>query len=166
MSERSIKLLALYEVLMEQVKLQYKKDNSLTVKSLFDSVTTSKDYLLLKEDSNLEELDLVEQFLNRDIASFVKEQNDASLVNSPTFIAVENTFWHWLGEITDKSQVEWHELQQDFKHHGYYRSGEIVNQGTMVCTQCGHEMSIEFPSVVPDCTECEGKDFTRESLEP
>lgn len=105
MSERSIKLLALYEVLMEQVKLQYKKDNSLTVKGLFDSVTTSKDYLLLKEDSNLEELDLVEQFLNRDIASFVKEQNDASLVNSPTFIAVENTFWHWLGR--SPIRVKW-----------------------------------------------------------
>ncbi|GGI72285.1 zinc ribbon-containing protein [Shewanella gelidii] len=166
MSERSSKLLALYDVLLDQVKLLYKNDKSLTQKDLFDSVTSGKDYLLVKADSQADELALVEQFLKRDIASFLQQQNEYVLSHSPMLMAVENTLWHWLGEITDKSQVEWHELAQDFKHHGYYESGEIVNQGTMVCTGCGHETNIEFPSVILDCTECEGKEFTREQLQP
>ncbi|MGL6012751.1 MAG: zinc ribbon-containing protein, partial [Shewanella oncorhynchi] len=113
-----------------------------------------------------DELALVEQFLKRDITSFLREQNADSLSHSPTVITLENTLWHWLSEITDRSQVEWHELTQDFKHQGYYKSGDIVNQGIMVCTNCGNEMSIEFPSPIPDCPECDHEEFTREPLTP
>ena len=166
MSERSSELLALYQALIKQVKDEYSKDNSLTVKNLYKSVTKGKEYLQIKAQSAETELALVEEFLKRDIASFLKEQNSESLSHSPTLIAVENTFWHWLSEITDRSQVQWHELSQDFKHHGYYQAGEIVSQGNMICTQCGHGMDIEFPGVIPDCPECEGEEFTREPLSP
>ena len=166
MSDRSSELLALYSQLIEQVKAEYSLDNSLTVKNLYKLVTKCKDYLTLESQSSKDELALVEEFLKRDIASFVKEQNTDNLSYSPTMIAMENTLWHWLSEITDRSQVQWHELTQDFKHHGYYQTGDIISQGNMVCTNCGHEMNIEFPGAIPDCPECDGEEFTREPLAP
>ncbi|QYJ79649.1 zinc ribbon-containing protein [Shewanella acanthi] len=166
MNDRSSALLALYQALIDQVKAQFAEDKSLTAKSLFKMVTQGKDYVSLKEQAGEDELALVEQFLKRDIASFLREQNADSLSYSPSVITFENTLWHWLSEITDRSQVEWHELTQDFKHHGYYQSGDIVNQGVMVCTNCGHELSIEFPSVIPDCPECDHDEYTREALTP
>ncbi|GIU43906.1 zinc ribbon-containing protein [Shewanella colwelliana] len=166
MSERSSALLSLYEALITQVKSDFSDDNSMTVKELYKVVTTSKQFLTLKDQAKEDELALVEQFLKRDIASYLQEKNATDLSHSPTMIAVENTLWHWLSEITDRSQVEWHEVSQDFKHHGYYQSGEIVGQGTMVCTNCGHEMRIEFPGVIPDCPECDSEQFTREALAP
>jgi predicted DNA-binding ribbon-helix-helix protein len=166
MSGRSSALLALYQALIEQVKSRFEDDNSLTIKSLYQLIIKSKEYLQLKSQADESELALVEEFLKRDIANFLKEQNADSLSHSPTMIAIENTFWHWLNEITDRSQVEWHELSQDFKHHGCYRSGEIISQGRMVCTQCQHEMQIEFPSMIPDCTKCNNSEFTREPLLP
>lgn len=166
MNDRSNVLLGLYQSLITEVKSQFLEDNTMTVKNLFNSVTQGKEFLRLKEQAGEDELALVEQFLKRDIASFLREQNANSLSYSPTVITLENTLWHWLSEITDRSQVEWHELTQDFKHHGYYQSGDIVNQGIMVCTNCGNEMSIEFPSTISDCPECDNGEFTREPLTP
>lgn len=166
MSGRSSALLALYQALIEQVKTQFESDNDLTIKSLYQLIVKSKEYLLLKSQADESELALVEEFLKRDIANFLKEQNAESLSHSPTMIAIENTFWHWLNEITDRSQVEWHELSQDFKHHGCYQTGEIISQGRMVCTECQHEMYIEFPSMISDCPECDNNQFTREPLLP
>ncbi|MFV7772613.1 MULTISPECIES: zinc ribbon-containing protein [Shewanella] len=166
MSKRSTELLSLYEALFDQVKSDFSEDNSMTAKELYKVVTASKEFLRLKKQAKEEELALVEEFLKRDIGSFLAEKNAKDLSHSPTVIAAENTLWHWLSEITDRSQVEWHEVTQDFKHHGYYQSGEIVGQGTMVCTDCGHEMRIEFPGVIPECPECDGSQFTREALAP
>ncbi|MCG9697413.1 zinc ribbon-containing protein [Shewanella sp. Isolate11] len=166
MSERSTELLSLYEALIAQVKLDFSEDNSKTVKELYKLVTASKEFLLIKKQAKEDELVLVEHFLKREIANYLQEQNAEELSHSPTVIAAENTLWHWLSEITDRSQIEWHEVTQDIKHQGYYKSGEIVGQGTLVCTGCGHEMRIEFPGVIPDCPECDCEQFTREALAP
>ncbi|QIR15469.1 zinc ribbon-containing protein [Shewanella aestuarii] len=166
MSGRSSALLGLYQSLFEQVKQQFEQDNSLTAKSLFASVTQGKNYLQLKSTADEQELALVEEFLKRDIANFLKDQTADDMSYSPTVIAFENTLWHWLSEITDKSQIEWHELQQDFKHHGCYKSGEIINQGMLTCDQCGYQMQIDFPGVIPDCPQCDSDTFSREPLSP
>ncbi|MPY22820.1 hypothetical protein FM037_06275 [Shewanella psychropiezotolerans] len=166
MSKRSTELLSVYEALLAQVKSDYSEDNSITIKELFHIVTNSKDFLSIKDRAKDNELALVEQFLKRDIANFLHEKNDLDLSHSPTMITVENTLWHWLSSITDRSQIEWHEVLQDFKHQGHYQSGEIVNQGNMVCTHCGHEMRIEFPGIIPDCPQCDKSDFIREALAP
>ncbi|QTE89846.1 zinc ribbon-containing protein [Shewanella algae] len=166
MSERSTELLALYQALIDRVKQQYNQDNSLTVKSLFNAIKEGKEYLAIKQQAGEAELSLVEEFLKRDIASYIQSQTEDDISYSPTMLTLENTLWHWLGEISDRSQVEWHELAHEFKHHGYYQSGDIVSQGKMVCSNCGHEMDFEFPGIIPDCPECDHSEFTREALAP
>ena len=166
MSERSQELLKLYARLFEHVKKAYAVDNSMTIKKLFIKVSQGKEFLALKAQVKEDELALVEQFLKRDIASFLQEKNDADLSHSPFIIAAKNTFWHWLSEITDRSQLEWTELAQDFKHQGVYVSGEIIAQGCLACTACGHKMYIEFPGLIPDCPECDNDEFHREALAP
>jgi len=166
MSDKSTGLLSLYEALIQQIKKQYANDNSLTVKSLYQEVQNSKAFVAIKQQAGAEELALVEQFLKRDIANFLQEKNAHDLSHSTTVIGVENTLWRWLSEITDRSQVQWHEVAQDFKHQGYYQSGEIVGQGTMICTACGHASPISFPTMISDCTECDNDEFTREALAP
>ncbi|RYV00546.1 hypothetical protein SOPP22_17210 [Shewanella sp. OPT22] len=166
MSKRSNALLELYQDLISQVKAEYEKDNSLTAKDLYQSVAQGKQFLTLKADADEQELNLVEDFLKRDIATFLNQQNDKNLAVSPTVLALESTLWHWLGEISDRSQVEWHELANEFKHHGFYHAGEIVSQGRMVCNGCGHETKVEFASEILSCPECEGEEFSREALNP
>ncbi|MCL1079554.1 hypothetical protein D5R81_05340 [Parashewanella spongiae] len=166
MSERSSALLKLYQSLIKQIQQEYQMDNTLTANDLFQSVAHGKQFLALKQGSDIKELALVEEFLKRDISAFLKQQNESSLASSPTMLAIENTLWHWLGEISDRSQVEWHELAQEFEHHGFYQVGDIVSQGQIICNQCGHGFNIEFPTTIPSCTECDCEQFSREPLEP
>ncbi|NKF49576.1 zinc ribbon-containing protein [Shewanella sp. WXL01] len=166
MSDRSSALLDLYQALIDQVKRQYEEDNSLTAKSLFVSVIKGREFLKLKSAASDQELELVEEFLKRDIASYIKQSHAEDILHSPSVIAFEKTLWHWLGELSDRSQVQWHEITSDFEHQGVYRSGEVINQGKVVCNQCQHEMDIEFPSIIPDCPECDSTEFSREALMP
>lgn len=166
MSKRSNALLELYQNLISQVKAEYEKDNSLTANDLYQSVAQGKQFLKLKANADESELNLVEDFLKRDISTFLNQQNDKNLSVSPTMLAIENTLWHWLGEISDRSQVEWHELANEFKHHGFYQAGEIVSQGRMICNGCGHETEVQFASTIPSCSVCDGKEFSREALMP
>ena len=166
MSERSNALLTLYHHLIEHMKSEYQKDHSLTAKDLYQSVAQGKQFLRLKNISNEKELDLVAEFLKRDIAEFIQQQHAQDLAISPTLIAIENTLWHWLGEISDRSQVEWHELAKDLNRDGVYNAGEIVSQGRMICEKCGHSIDIEFPSLISSCPECEGREFLRLPLNP
>lgn len=166
MGDKSSQLLSLYQDLIEQVKNEYIQNTNLTTKDLLHSITTGREFLKLKEAAGEEELSLVEHFLKRDIVAFISEQKANDLSYSPTVLAAENTFWHWLNEITDRSQVEWHELAQDLKNDGHYHEGEIISQGVLTCTHCGHKVSIEFPTVISECSECDGTEFSREPLLP
>ncbi|MGS0725435.1 zinc ribbon-containing protein, partial [Shewanella sp. 0m-11] len=79
MSEQSTELLSLYKALIDQLQSQYNDDNSLTVKSLYAQMQACKEYLAIKQQAKQEELALVEQFLKRDIASFLQEKNATDL---------------------------------------------------------------------------------------
>ncbi|MDF0533858.1 zinc ribbon-containing protein [Shewanella yunxiaonensis] len=166
MSDKSKELLDLYQALLQKVKEIYQQDTSLTVKSLLSTIKKGKEYLALKRHADEAQLQLVEEFLQRDVASFIATQAEDDLSYSPTAITLENTLWHWLGEISDRSQVEWHELARQFSQKGVYHSGDIVTQGTLTCTNCGHKMNIEFTDAIPDCPECDHSEFTREPLMP
>lgn len=87
------------------------------------------------------------------------EQNIEQLV-------VENTLWSWLIAITDKSQLEWIELQEDFKHDGLYTSGEVVGLGQFVCKGCNEQISIYHPQEIGQCIHCNGKKFNRAPFNP
>ena len=166
MGDKSSQLLALYQDLIKQVTDEYMQNNKLTTKELLNSITAGKAFLKLKETAGEEEFTLVEHFLKRDIVAFIAEQNADDLSFSPTVLAAQNTLWHLLNEITDRSQVEWHELTQDLKNDGLYHSGEIIAQGKLTCMNCGNQMDIEFPSVIIECPNCDHEEFTREALLP
>ncbi|QSX34607.1 zinc ribbon-containing protein [Shewanella avicenniae] len=166
MNEKSEKLLALYQSLMDKVAEQYRDDSSLSINALYEAITHSREFLALKRKASEDELALVEGFLRRDIDSFIKQRMQTDLSYSPSVIGFEQSLWHWLGEISDRSQVEWHELAQQFKQAGVYHTGDVVSQGRLSCTQCGQGMSIEFTNVVPECPNCDNREFTREALMP
>ncbi|WP_133405915.1 zinc ribbon-containing protein [Parashewanella tropica] len=166
MTEKSQALLDLYQQLIQQVKQEYENDTSLTVNDLMQSVEQGATFLSMKDDIDETELDLVKAFLHREISEFVKHQHEQDISTSPTFLMLENSLFHWLGEITDRSQVEWHELSKELKQAGTYKAGEIVSQGRMICEDCGHGMDIEFPSIISSCPECDSTEFIRQPLNP
>jgi len=87
-------------------------------------------------------------------------------LREPQQLAVEDTIWSWLVAITDKSQLEWLELQEDFKHQGKYHSGDIVGLGQFVCNECSQQVSIYHPQEIGKCIDCNGEGYTRAPFNP
>ena len=112
--------------------------------------------------------DKVKQFINNfehDLKEFY-EQNQADIQHSVYIGLLNETFWAKLAQMTDKSQVEWAELTDDFKYHGQYHSGDFVGFGELECQKCHHKITILHLSEVVDCDECGGSKFTRLALMP
>jgi hypothetical protein len=74
--------------------------------------------------------------------------------------------WASLANLTDKSQVEWAELVDDFDHDGIYKVGDVIGFGELVCEQCDEKIHIMHASEVAPCAKCGGNTFTRMPLDP
>ncbi len=91
-------------------------------------------------------------------------QNDAE--HSLMLGLLEEQFWQSLSQITDRSQVEWAELTDDFNHQGIYKTGDLIGFGELRCTHCQHTLSFYHLSTVPQCPECGKTAFKRIPLAP
>ncbi|NQY33587.1 MAG: zinc ribbon-containing protein [Alteromonadaceae bacterium] len=110
----------------------------------------------------------VQQFINNfenDLKEFY-QQNQAEFQHSVYIGLLNETFWAKLAQLTDKSQVEWAELTEDFKHQGKYHTGDFIGFGELECQKCHHKRTILHFSEVTDCDECGGNEFVRLALMP
>ncbi|MFC0047724.1 zinc ribbon-containing protein [Rheinheimera tilapiae] len=74
------------------------------------------------------------------------------------------TLWQLLAQVTDKTQVEWQELEQDLSHQGLYLQGEPVGMGLYLCRNCGETMHYNHPATLIPCPGCGGGHFLRRGL--
>jgi len=79
---------------------------------------------------------------------------------------LNETLWDTLAKLTDKSQVEWAELVDDFNHDGQYKSGDYIGFGELQCEQCDETITIMHFSEIADCAHCGSTEFIRLPLKP
>ncbi|WP_298444761.1 zinc ribbon-containing protein [uncultured Ferrimonas sp.] len=169
MTSQNDALIRKYEFLLKEMEKRYRAAPDLTLGELDKVLQQSKTYLALNKELSAEKLELVEQFLRRDLADYAERHARAQFDmegDSIFTIGLENTVWRWLAEITDRSQLEWHEFGDELRHHGTFEAGEIVGLGELVCDNCHHSMSFFHPTPLPACPECDGVLFSRKPLEP
>lgn len=110
----------------------------------------------------------VEQFidnLKHDLSEFYRQLKDDS--EHSIYLGILNeSWWSTLADMTDKSQVEWAELSEDFAHDGVYRTGDFIGFGELVCDNCKHVHPVTHFSEVIPCSECNHNTFKRRGLTP
>jgi len=112
--------------------------------------------------------DKLKQFIDNlhyDLHDFY-QQNQSEAKHSVYLGLLNETLWSNLAELTDKSQVEWAELVDDFDHDGIYKTGDVIGFGELECTKCHETTTIVHFSDVGVCAKCGGKKFTRLGLNP
>ena len=77
---------------------------------------------------------------------------------------MQENFWRTLADITDKSQVEWVELQEDIVHRGEYQKGDVIGFGVLICKHCKDKLIVTHLTQVDECLLCGGQHFHREML--
>ncbi|RVU37341.1 hypothetical protein EOE67_10675 [Rheinheimera riviphila] len=74
------------------------------------------------------------------------------------------TLWYELAQVTDKTQLEWQDLQSDFVHNGVYLAGEEVGMGMYCCYDCGGSVVFYHPAMLGECAACGAIRFRRQGL--
>lgn len=92
--------------------------------------------------------------------------NQKQADNSIYLGLMSESFWQVVAKITDKAQVEWVELLEDFEHQGDYKEGDIIGFGMLSCKNCQHRQEYSHLSEVMCCPECQHKHFRRIGFAP
>lgn len=103
--------------------------------------------------------------LTHDLAQFY-HQLQADSKHSIYLQLLNESWWSTLAEMTDKSQVEWTELADDFAHDGIYRAGDYIGFGELECQQCHQTYVVTHFSQAYSCPECGHDVFKRNALAP
>ncbi|MGL5030032.1 MAG: zinc ribbon-containing protein [Aeromonas sp.] len=129
-------------------------------------------YLEAASDLTQDELALIAEYVKRDLGNYDEGRpeksagSDEPIEESAFMLALKDTAWSWLADVTDRSQVEWRELTIDLKHKGIYKAGDWVGLGILVCEQCGWRHTVLHPQQLDTCPECGGREYHREPLTP
>ena len=121
-----------------------------------------KAYLKAGKELSAYETALFLETLKRQWQDNEAQQTDAPAGSPPSLWP--EALWQELSSITDKSQLEWQELVQDFKHQGVYYQGEMVGMGRYRCSQCLQHIDYTHPAVLLSCSHCGSVQFFREGL--
>ena len=122
-------------------------------------------YAKAAEEMSEEKLSQFADNLSYDLHDFY-QQNQSQAKHSIYLGLLNETLWANLAKLTDKSQVEWAELVDDFKHDGVYHRGDIIGFGEIACQHCQHTLTLMHASELGVCAQCGGETFTRLPLDP
>ncbi|OKY24598.1 MULTISPECIES: zinc ribbon-containing protein [Thalassotalea] len=135
------------------------------VTQIVELVEQAKSILLAMEQ--LPE-DRVKQFVANfkyDLQEFYA-QNQKEAKHSIYLSLMKESFWANMANITDKSQVEWAEIPDDFQHDGVYQEGDVIGFGMLECQQCHKATAVTHMTEVKKCIYCGHDHFIRKSLTP
>ncbi|TWX56284.1 zinc ribbon-containing protein [Colwellia hornerae] len=156
---------SVFQELYQALVLWAEDVNQHEITDIVNKVEQSKLYLQAAE--KLPE-DKVKQFVDNlrfDIKEFII-QNEAQAKHSLYLGLLNESFWKNMQAITDKSQVEWSELDEDFKHHGIYKTGDFIGFGLLECQHCQEKVTYSHAADVVDCFTCGASSFIRLPFAP
>lgn len=145
-------LLQKYRQWLQQLELSLQSQLDPALKPVVAVADTLTAYLKAGRDLTAYESQLF-------IETFFRQQQQSQ----PPSIWPE-TLWQALAQVTDKTQVEWQELEQDLSHQGLYLQGETVGMGLYVCRVCDESLHYNHPAELLPCPACGSGHFLRRGL--
>lgn len=126
------------------------------LQNMLEFADTFKAYLKAGKELSAYESQLFVETLKRQWTEAADEEQQPSMWTEE--------LWQQLSQITDKTQVEWAELIEDFNHQGVYYQGEYVGMGRYRCSQCQQSIDYTHPVELLCCADCGGVQFFRDGL--
>ncbi len=150
-----------YQQWLAEFSQNLKQTEQQQLTNLVDVVEQLKAYVKAGKDLSAYETTLFIETLKRQWQEH--SEDEATKPDSLPSLWPE-ALWQELSSITDKSQLEWQELAQDFSHQGVYYQGEMVGMGRYRCSHCMSHIDYTHPAELLACSQCGGVQFFREGL--
>jgi hypothetical protein len=153
-----------YQKWLDEFNQDMQKNPNNYDSQLVKFIDTLKNYLKAGRDLSAYETRLFIETLKRQWQEQQQAEAESAEPEQQVPSLWPEALWQELSGITDKTQLEWQELAQDFKHHGVYFQGEIVGMGRYRCSNCYQHIDYTHPAELLPCSECSGVQFYREGL--
>lgn len=153
-----------YEDFIAQLRKQWEETEEFQGERLNRMIARVQAYLEAAGDLTKDELALIAEYVKRDLGNYDEGKQEAP--ESAFMLALKDTAWSWLADVTDRAQVEWQELADELEHKGVYRAGDWVGLGVLVCDHCEWRHTVLHPEQLGTCPECGADEYHREPLSP
>ncbi|RWT34875.1 zinc ribbon-containing protein, partial [Aeromonas caviae] len=111
-----------YEAFIAQLKKQWEETEAFQGERLNRMIAKVQAYLEAAGDLTQDELALIAEYVKRDLGNYDEGRKDEQVEESAFMLALKDTAWSWLADVTDRTQVEWQELADELEHKGVYRA--------------------------------------------
>lgn len=154
-----------YKSLLDKFSSWLKQASEDETRSIAQGMDLLQDWIEAGVEVHKESLNNSLFYLKRDLASFYEDyQRETN--ESPYYLSVKEQLWQNLAEMTDRTQLEWHEFSSDTAHNGIYQAGEEVGFGILECTKCREKIKITHAQKIHPCFNCQHHEFRRRSTAP
>ncbi|MGL5776666.1 MAG: zinc ribbon-containing protein, partial [Aeromonas veronii] len=134
-----------YEAFIAELQKQWQETEEFQGERLNRMIAKVQAYLEAASDLTQDELALIAEYVKRDLGNYDEGRKDEQVEESAFMLALKDTAWSWLADVTDRAQVEWRELADELEHKGVYEAGDWVGLGVMVCDQGGWRHTVLHP---------------------
>ena len=158
------RLVEAYNQMMSHVREAFDKTevSDLSLQKALDNAKEQVEHL---GEITAEEAHEISEFIKRDI-------NDAAdyMANSSHELGdwlmldieiIERQIIDLFLSVADRTRVELEQFQNPPRDPSEYHAGEITGPGTLVCTECGHQVSFYTTGEIEACPECGNGCFQR-----
>ena len=153
-----------YEAFIAQLRKQWEETEEFQGERLNRMIARVQAYMEAAGDLTKDELALIAEYVKRDLGNY--DEGKQEVPESAFMLALKDTAWSWLADVTDRTQVEWQELADELEHKGIYRAGDWVGLGVLVCDHCEWRHTVLHPEQLGTCPECGADEYHREPLSP
>ncbi|MFB2830257.1 hypothetical protein ACE1BS_11670, partial [Aeromonas jandaei] len=109
-----------YETFIAELQKQWQETEQFHGERLNRMIARVQAYLEAASDLTQDELALIAEYVKRDLGNYDEGRKDEQVEESLFMLALKDTAWSWLADVTDRAQVEWRELADELEHKGVY----------------------------------------------
>jgi predicted RNA-binding Zn-ribbon protein involved in translation (DUF1610 family) len=162
--QSSNRLIDTYNQMMAAIREAFESADTSDL-TLQKALNAAKDQAVHLGEVTIDEAHEISEYIKRDINDAAEYMMESSAEFSDwlklDIEIIERNIIDLFLSVADRTRIELEQFQHPPHDPNEYLSGEITGPGTLVCTQCGHNVSFVTTGEIEPCPECKNTVFQR-----
>ncbi|MCK5002435.1 MAG: zinc ribbon-containing protein [Gammaproteobacteria bacterium] len=162
--QSSNRLIKTYNQMMAAIRETFENADTSDL-SLQKALNNAKEQAVHIGEVTMEEAHEISEYIKRDINDAAEYMMESSTELGDWLMLdieiIERQVIDLFLSVADRTRIELEQFQNPPHEPNEYHSGEITGPGTLVCSQCGHNISFITTGEIEPCPECKNTTFQR-----
>lgn len=158
------RLVNAYNQMMASIREAFEETDTSDT-SLQQALNTAREQVAHFGEVTVDEAHEISEYIKRDINDAAEYMMESSAEFSDWLMldieVIERKVIDMFLSVADRTRVELEELTRNTKELSLYYSGEITGPGTLICTECGHQIPFVTTAPIEPCKKCGHNTFKR-----